>query len=136
MADVISMDEKRRLSDQAKADIVKKRKLLAVRKVFHCTRCRMKCEKCGTQIGMSQSEPDGQPARHLPYQFCESCADEYADYIERLKGGGDSDCYWHNESWLGTWRTWIDYKGAMDRHVRSKEFLKLIDEIKNNKSNK
>jgi hypothetical protein len=52
------------------------------------------------------------------------------DYIERLQGRGDPDCYWHNDEWLDAWRKWIDYQGSVDRYVKSKEFLRLIQEFK------
>lgn len=66
----------------------------------------------------------------MPYRFCGACAEEYIDYIERLKGEGDPNCYWRNEAWLEIWTAWIHYRAAMDRHFKSKEFLQLIKELK------
>lgn len=137
MADIISIDEKLDLAKEKKAELIRKRKVLAVQKVFQCTHCAFKCEKCGTQI-------DGEPPPKLvqgrdlrvPYNFCEACKQEYLDYIEKLKGGGDSDCYWHNDAWLDAWKRWIDYQGSVDRYLKSKEFIQLLQEFKQNRPKK
>ena len=131
MADIISIDNKLQLSKEKKAELVRKRKISAVQKVFQCTHCTFKCEKCGTQMSMD-GEGTGSIKKdpRIPYRFCEGCSEEYVDYIERLKGGGDPDIYWHNEAWLQLWRAWIDYQSAMDRYLKSKEFLQLMKELK------
>lgn len=124
------MDKKRSLSQETKTAINRKRKILAVQKVFHCTHCRLKCEKCGSQIDV-EGKTEGQESQlRVPYKFCTSCAEEYMDYIERLKGEGDTECYWRNEPWRESWQRWIEYKGAIDRYTRSKEFAKLLNELK------
>lgn len=131
MADIISIDDKLALTKQKKAALSKRRKIQAVQKVFQCTQCAYKCEKCGTQIGKVPAEQQEIPRNiRVPYRLCESCAEEYIDYIERHKGGGDPECYWHNEAWLALWKSWIDYQGAIDRYLKSKEFTQLIQELK------
>jgi hypothetical protein len=72
----------------------------------------------------------------VPYNFCEACSDEYLEYIERLKGAGDPDCYWHNEAWIDAWGKWIDYQSSVDRYLKSKEFIQLINELKHNRPEK
>ncbi len=128
MADIISLNKKLQLSEAQKAAIKKKQKIMAVQKVFQCTHCTFKCEKCSTQLEDSTSRVVG-PYR-IPYRFCDSCAEEYIDYIQRLKGAGDSDCYWRNDDWLEVWRTWIDYQSAVDRYLKTKEFVQLMHELK------
>ncbi|MCU0539864.1 MAG: hypothetical protein MUF46_08265 [Desulfobacterales bacterium] len=131
MADIIPLDEKLETSREKKASLRRKQKALAVRRVVQCTSCNLKCEKCGTQVepgaGCTQERC---PHSRVPYRFCEACEEEYLDYIERLQGRGDPDCYWHNEEWTDAWRKWIDYQGSIDRYVKSKEFLRLIQEFK------
>jgi hypothetical protein len=56
------------------------------------------------------------------------------EYIERLKGRGDADCYWHNESWIDSWTKWIEYQSSVDRYIKSKEFKKLLDELKQSRT--
>jgi hypothetical protein len=131
VADVISISKKLRHARRRQAEIDRRRKILAVQKVFQCTQCAMKCEKCGAPLSHGGHHPERASKTHrIPYRFCESCAEEYVDYIERMKGGGDPDCYWHNEHWLDVWKAWIDYQGATDRYVKSKEFARLLDELK------
>lgn len=129
MAEIIDMENRRPLSQDARAAIRRKRKILAVQKVFHCTRCQRKCEKCGTQIEINAAGSGQHLQLRVPYQLCGSCGEEYADYIERLKGRGDAECYWRNDDWIESWQRWIDYRGALDRFVRSKEFAKLLKEL-------
>ena len=134
MTNIIQLDKKLKHAKEKKAEIIKKRKILAVQKVFQCKQCAFKCEKCGTQIQPEeQHQQRAISALRIPYRFCESCAEEYADYIERLKGRGDSEYYWHNETWIELWRKWIDYQGGVDRYVKSKEFKQLLLELKQTK---
>ncbi len=128
MAEIISIDDKLTLAKEKKTAIIQKRKVIAVQKVFQCTQCAFKCEKCGTQI--NQAVPDPSQKLRIPYRFCESCTEEYIDYIERLKGKGDQDCYWRNESWLKLWRNWIEYQGSVASYMKSKEFRQILKELK------
>jgi hypothetical protein len=134
MADIIHFCNKQQHFKEKKAEIKRKRKILAVQKVFQCTHCAYKCEKCGTQIDPEERNYTAEKGRRVPYRFCESCREEYVDYIERLKGGGDPDCYWHNEVWLESWRKWIDYQGVVDSYLKSKEFVQLLHELKETQS--
>ena len=135
MAEVISLDNKLQISKQKKSELVRKRKLLAVKKVFQCTHCAFKCEKCGTQIDTEAT--DGKAGffeTRIPYRFCESCAEEYMEYIQRLQGHGDPECFWHNSEWLDLWQKWIEYQGALDRYMKSKAFVELLNELKQTRS--
>jgi len=131
MADVISIDKRRQLADKDKKEIIRKRKVLAVRKIFQCARCAFKCDKCGTQISEAQlKKASRQPAPRIPYRFCESCVEEYHDYIDRSGDGGNPDYYWHNDAWVAEWRLWVDHQKAVDRYLKSREFNQLLDEIR------
>ncbi|MBW1836989.1 MAG: hypothetical protein JRF71_07350 [Deltaproteobacteria bacterium] len=136
MADIISIDNKLQLAENKKTALIRKRKILAVQKVFHCTHCASKCAKCGTQIGMGRRDREHDLKLRVPYRFCESCSEEYIDYIEHLKGGGDPDCYWHNETWRDLWKNWVDYQSTIDRYLKSKEFIQLLHEIKQLKNDR
>ena len=137
MTNIIELDKKLKHTKEKKAEIARKQKILAVQKVFQCMQCVFKCEKCGTQIQPEeQRQQRAISVLHTPYRFCESCAEEYTDYIERLKGGGDSENYWHNEIWIDLWRKWIDYQGVINRYLKSKEFRQLLEELKDTGPNK
>jgi Pyruvate/2-oxoacid:ferredoxin oxidoreductase delta subunit len=128
---IISFDDKASSSREKKAKFDRKRKIMAVRQAFQCASCALKCEKCGIQLDPVETADDGQN-RHIrvPYSFCRACTEEYIDYIEKLKGQGDEACYWHNDAWIDAWRKWIDYQGSLDTYLKSKEFQRLLREIK------
>jgi len=128
MSKIISLDDKLKLSAEQRGEVVRKRKIMAVRKVFQCTHCASKCERCGTSLGPENHGQADNP--RVPYNFCDSCSEEYIEYIERLQGKGDSDAYWYNHAWLKVWQTWIEYQGAIDQYLRSKEFRRLLDELR------
>lgn len=127
MADIISFEDKTLPVREKKAALRRREKALAVRRVLQCASCALKCEKCGTQLEAEAA--GGEAASRLPYKFCEACRDEYQDYIERLQGRGDPECYWRNAEWLDAWKKWIDYQGSVDRYLRSKEFQMLLKEF-------
>jgi hypothetical protein len=136
MAEIISIDKKRLFCDKEKAARMRKRKILVVQKALQCAQCRIKCEKCSTQIDAENMEHAG--IKHnlrVPYRFCLDCSEEYIDFIERLKGTGDSDYYWHNEAWMKSWQAWIEYRNALDQHARSKEFMRLLKELEESETN-
>lgn len=132
MADIISICDHRDRSKQVKDAQLDKRKQRAVDHIFRRSCCAVECERCGLPItGTCTQGCCGQPSDHrIPYKFCEDCREEFIDYIERLKGRGDPDCYWRNEAWLEIWSTWINHRAALDRHARSKEFARLLQEVK------
>jgi hypothetical protein len=128
MGDLISLVDKRQRTSKDRASQQRQRKIEAVRRVLQCTQCAAKCEKCGA--GISPGDTDGRRQLRIPYHLCEDCGDEYLDYIERLKGKGDAEQYWHNDAWMKIWRAWIDYQGAIDQYLKSKEFERLLNELR------
>lgn len=132
MGTIIPFDEKFKDVREKLDALIRKRKLLAVRKIFRCTHCVAKCEKCGIQI--TEDNRPTVPGFRTPYTFCGSCAEEYMDYIEALKGNGDPTLYWHNDAWMKMWATWIEHQGAVDSYMKSKEFEQLLDELKPNQT--
>ena len=130
MADIISIDEKLALVKSKRDALIRKQKIQSVRKTLQCTQCAFKCERCGIQIDPASQREEDQHRTIIPYRFCESCSEEYIEYIQRLKGQGDPDAYWHNEAWLDLWRCWINYQSALDGYLKSKEFLQLMHELK------
>jgi hypothetical protein len=131
LANIISIDDKLTQARDKKEALIRRRKIQAVQKVFQCTQCAFKCEKCGVQLGQEMIEKQYyrlQP--QIPFRLCESCAEEYTDYINRRQGRGNADCYWHNDAWVDLWKSWIVYQGSIDRYLKSTEFIKLLAELK------
>src|SRR5208337_2743320 len=127
MADIIEFGKKVESLRSERDNAVRRRKIEALRKIFQCTQCVVRCAKCGAQIE-SQAEEYAKFA--APYSFCKCCRQEYEEY--RVRAGGnraDSDCYWHNSTWMEVWETWLQHQQALDRYRQSKEFLQLIDEV-------
>jgi len=125
MADILEFVKKAESVKSERDDTVRQLKIEALRKIFQCTRCVVRCSKCG-----AQTDPREHTRFAAPYSFCKSCRQEYEEYRSRV--GGDqacSDCYWHNSAWMKVWETWIEHQKALDRYRQSKEFLQLMDEV-------
>ena len=127
LPDVISLDQKRPISDETRRRIIRQRKAAAFRQTFYCKACNQICARCGGQLTQSILQKRT-PDPTVPYRFCEICAVDYKDYIAVLQGNRETGCDWHNDQWLSAWRCWIDYQGAVDSFRKSKEFRKLLNE--------
>jgi len=128
MAEILEFGKNARCArkEAEKDTVIRRRKIETLKKVFQCTRCMMKCAKCGTQI----DSQGGQPARYAtPYPFCQMCCEEYEEYRARMDGKeADPRYYWHNEAWMKAWETWIEHQKRMEHYRQSKEFLQLLGE--------
>jgi len=82
----------------------------------------------GASLGPENQNHKENP--RIPYNFCDSCAEEYMEYIDQLQGKRNDGDYWYNHAWLKVWQTWIEYQGAIDQYLRSKEFRRLLDELR------
>ncbi|HSO67638.1 MAG TPA: hypothetical protein VLP30_07275 [Desulfatirhabdiaceae bacterium] len=137
MANIISLNQRLQAVKDQKDILNRKRKAVVVRRAFLCSRCSSRCEKCGMEINPDdfyQTDPNHDHTIPIPYRFCEGCLEEYRDYIKRLQGKGNSQYYWRNDDWLESWRRWMDYQASMDRYVKTKEFVQLLEEIQQSNS--
>lgn len=125
MADILEFAKKAEHLRSERDNIFRQLKIEALRKILQCTRCVVKCSKCGAQTDSQEY------ARFAaPYSFCKSCRQEYEEYRARAGGNqADSDLYWHNSAWMKVWETWLQHQKALDQYKQSKEFLQLIDEV-------
>jgi len=127
MADIIEFGKKAEHLKSERETYIRQRKIEALRKIFQCTRCMVKCARCGAQI---ESQADECSKFAAPYNFCRSCRQEYEEYRARSGGNqADSDCYWHNSAWMRVWETWLQHQKVLDQYRQSKEFLQLMDEV-------
>lgn len=133
MADIIPIDERMADARKKKNTLDRKLKIRAVQKIFQCTRCAFKCEKCGTSIDPSTTAGDEEPtSRQRSFRLCEECREEYLDYIHWQEGQADSNAYWRNDAWRELWRSWIAYQHSLERYMESREFLQLLHELRSN----
>ena len=135
MADIISICDKLAQAKDKQSVSRDKRKRLAVQQMYQCAGCAAVCERCGAPSTTGcNCQPEQPQDRRIPYRFCEDCAEEFVDYIERLQGRGEKGLYWRDEAWMEVWATWINHRAALDRHFRSKGFTRLLEEMKNTPS--
>ncbi|MEM5789532.1 MAG: hypothetical protein AAGU11_19640 [Syntrophobacteraceae bacterium] len=126
MANIIQFGKRADDLRSERETVLRQRKIDALKKIFQCTRCLMKCSKCGSQIEHNAEEPAKFAA---PYAFCNSCQSEYEEYRARSAGASDSTCYWHNSGWMRVWESWLGHQKALDEYRQTKEFLQLMDEV-------
>ena len=127
MADIIEFGKKAQGLKAVQDTGLRQRKIEALRKIFQCTRCMLKCAKCGTQI---ETEKNESLKYATPYPFCSNCQEEYEEYRGRMEGSQKTPkYYWHNDTWMKVWEIWLEHQNLLDQYRKSKEFLKLIQEV-------
>jgi len=126
MAEIIEFGKKVQDLKSIKDTGLRQRKIEALRKIFQCTRCMMKCAKCGTQLDTEGNESHKYAT---PYAFCRNCHEEYEEYRGKLEGKATSRYYWHNDQWMKVWESWLDHQKWLDQYRQSKEFLQLLEEV-------
>ena len=125
MSKVIDLEDRLKLEQKKKARVDMAKKTEAVRKVVQCTRCMARCARCGVQF-----DTTGMYKRYQSqFRFCESCQEEYDEFMRIKAEGGESRCYWHNREWVALWQTWVDYQKAMKAYGESPEFIDLVREV-------
>lgn len=129
MADIIPLDEKLDQAQNRRNQRLAEHKRRTVESVLRQVRHDGACEKCGAAVD-SRIETPAEVKRQTPYRLCAPCADEYADFIDRIQGGGDSRRYWQNATWRESWKRWIDYQGSLHSFMASKEFRRLVQEVR------
>ena len=130
MADIISIEDRLKLARNERDASVRRRKVSAMRKAFQCTQSALECRKCGESVESDYEDGEnGNYSLRVPYHLCGTCAEEYVNFIEWLKGKRNPDRYWHNEGWVNVWSKWIDYQHANDNYVKSREFRQLLHEL-------
>lgn len=126
MAEIIEFGKKAQGLKAVQDTGLRQRKIEALRKFFQCTRCMLKCAKCGAQL---EAAKDGLKYA-APYTFCVNCQEEYEEYRERIDGKQLTPrYYWHNETWMKVWEVWIEHQRQLDNYRKSKEFLQLLQEV-------
>jgi len=126
MAEIIDLHEQKRKEQARRAIQERSRRMKMVLQMFQCSRCAMKCMKCGSQIEVSAPP---QQAPSVPYRFCQSCREEYEEFLERLHGRGDPRLYWYNKEWMEVWKAWMHYQEALSRFELSEGFRRLLKEL-------
>lgn len=126
MAEIIEFGKKAQGLKAVQDTGLRQRKIEALRKFFQCTRCMLKCAKCGAQLEASKDSLK----YASPYTFCVNCQEEYEEYRDRIDGKQLTPrYYWHNETWMKVWEVWLEHQRQLDNYRNSKEFLQLLQEV-------
>ena len=125
MSKIIDIEDRLKLEQKKKHKVDKAKKMDAVRKILQCTRCLARCHKCGVQFDTTKmyKHYKGQ------FRFCESCQEEYDEFMRLKVKGGESPIYWHNQAWQQLWQSWLDYQEALKEYGESSEFIELVREV-------
>jgi len=125
MSKIIDIEDRLKLEQKKKRKVERNKKVDAVRKILQCTRCLARCHKCGMQFDTTKIYK----RYHGRFRFCESCQEEYDEFVRLQAEGGESLYYWHNKAWLNLWQRWLDYQDALKEYGESPEFIELVREV-------
>jgi len=125
VAEIIELERRRQLSKADEEEKLREEKIQILRRIIHCSRCSLKCARCGTHI------EDGERANQseTPFPLCVGCQEEYEAYLTRKGGEPSGARYWQNEAWMDVWRTWLRHQRAIDSYRSSSEFIRLLQEF-------
>lgn len=127
MAEIIDLDQKKRQELVKREQEERSKRMALILQMFQCTLCAKKCMKCGSQL-----ESDAQPSQtsSVPYRFCQSCREEYEEFLKRLHGLGNPEYYWYNQEWMEIWKAWMNYQETLKRYELSEGYRRILDEFK------
>ena len=128
MADIIPFQDRLRKQKEGALSKEKKQRSDSFRMVMQCTACPHKCAKCGSQL----EEPQPQIiSETLPLKLCPGCWEEYHLFQELISGRFPAAGreYYHNQTWLGIWKSWLEYQRHLQDYRNSEEFSKLVEEL-------
>ena len=125
MAEIIELERRRQLSKADEEEKLREEKIQILRRIIHCSRCSLKCARCGTHI----EEGERPKQSEAPFPLCLGCQEEYEAYLTRKRGEPPGTRYWQNEAWMDVWRTWIRHQRAIDKYRNSGEFIRLLQEF-------
>ena len=103
-------------------------KIETLKKIIQCSSCHFKCAMCGLQMEARVSSREVHLAP-IGMIFCESCRDEFEDFLSISRGVNRSDIFWHNQEWKDMWSAWVKYRKSINTFMDSPEFRLLLKEI-------
>lgn len=127
MAEIIDLDQKKKQELIRRDDQERMRRMELILQMFQCSRCAMKCTKCGSHMDTTSCPPE-RPS--IPYRLCQSCSEEYQEFLDRLHGRGNPGYYWYNQEWREIWKAWMNYQESLKRYELSEGFRRLMEELK------
>ena len=128
MADIIPFQDRQRKKKQGALSKEKKQRSDSFRMVMQCTACPHKCAKCGSQLEVPQPQIISET---LPLKLCPGCWEEYRLFQELVSGQSPAEGreYYHNQTWLGIWKSWLEYQRQLQEYRNSEEFSRLVEDL-------
>ena len=128
MDKIVNLEE--RIEDREKKKQLKqyRGKIETLKKIIQCTSCHFKCAMCGLQMEARGSSRETHLAP-IGLILCESCRDEFEDFLSTSRGVNRSDIFWHNQEWKDMWSAWLKYRKSINTFMDSSEFRLLLEEI-------
>jgi hypothetical protein len=105
-------------------------KMETLQRIVQCSSCHFKCAMCGYHLSTADS-PNAPSSSPSNFYLCESCRDEFREYMKMTSGKKESDIFWHNREWMKLWSAWFDFQQAIKEFKNSVEFEQLIEELDN-----
>ena len=121
LKDLIESANKRKQTEKYRG------KIQSALKVMQCASCRFRCAMCGLYREIDESSK--KPASALEFAFCETCQEEFDDYLAQSKGEKRSEVLWHNKDWENMWTAWLNYRRSIFCFRNSHEFKLLLKEL-------
>ena len=107
-----------------------RKKIDTLKRVTQCSSCHYKCAMCGQYLDETDFYDMTEKYDH-EYSFCESCGEEFEDFLTLSGGGKSPEVFWHNEEWKRMWSTWLSYRKAVSDFLNSHEFDIMLNELDN-----
>jgi hypothetical protein len=83
---------------------------------------------CGLHLKRTDASANS-TSSSFGFVFCESCREEFENYLSISGGEKRPDIFWHNKEWMNMWSAWINYQKAIKGFINSPEFKLLRDEL-------
>lgn len=106
------------------------KKIDTLRRITQCSSCRFKCAMCGQYLDDADLY-EGSESSDYGYSFCESCREEFEDFLAVYGKEQNSEVFWHNKEWKRMWSAWLNYRKAVSDFLDSREFDVLLNELDN-----
>jgi hypothetical protein len=103
-------------------------KLEAIQKVIQCSGCHFRCAMCGHHTNAKGASKDPR-SPSLSFTLCETCKEEFEDYLSVRQEEKAPGVSWHNREWIDMWSAWLNYRRAIQGFVNSSEFRQLMEDL-------
>ena len=98
-------------------------KIETLKRFVQCSSCHFRCSMCGHHF--KNPEAIRPASSTTDFYLCESCREEFEDFLKTTSGEKKSTAFWHNDEWVSLWSSWLDFRRAIMRFRDSDEFEQM-----------